>query len=126
MTIKKQQDGNVLTWTNGTGSAVTAGQLIKMSHMLGVALVDIANGSSGAVAVEGVFSGISKVSGAVFAVGEKLIWDISANTNAGAFDDSAASPATGDVTGGAIAWVAGTDGQTTCTIKLTPGNATIA
>jgi len=95
MTIKKQQDGNVLTWTNGTGSAVTAGQLIKMSHMLGVALVDIANGSSGAVAVEGVFSGISKVSGAVFAVGEKLIWDISANTNAGAFDDSAASPGAG-------------------------------
>ena len=58
-------------------------------------------------------------------VGEKLVFDISANSNVGAFDDSAATPATGDVTGSAIAAVAGSNGQTECVVILTPGNATL-
>lgn len=114
------QDGSVINWTNGTGSAVAAGAVVKMGHTLGVALVDIANGAAGAVAVEGVFTA-PKVSAAVFVQGEKLVWD----SSAGAFDDSAATPASGDVTGGAIAFVAGANTQTTCTVKLTPGNATL-
>lgn len=112
-------DGNVIQWTNGTGSAVSSGDLVVAGHTLGVALVDIANGASGSVAVEGVFTA-PKVSAAVFTQGEKLIWDASA----GAFDDSAATPATGDITGGAVAWIAGANNETTCTVKLTPGNAT--
>lgn len=120
-----ESDGNTIQWTNGTGAAVASGQLVKVGpSMLGVALVALANGATGSVAVEGVFSGVPKVSAAVFAQGEKLIWDVSANGALGAFDDSAASPATGDVTGGAIAWVAGANTETTCTVKLTPGNAT--
>lgn len=125
MATNYQQDGEVIQWTNGTGAAVVSGQLVKLSHMLGVALVNIANGASGSVAVEGVFSGVPKVSAAVFAQGEKLVFDVSANTGLGAFDDAAATPATGDVTGGAVAWVAGANLETTCTIKLTPGNATL-
>lgn len=121
MTIKAQQDGKVITYSN-TGSAITAGSVVVMSHMIGIALTDIAATSgTGAVAVEGVFSGIPKVTAAVFAVGEKLIWD----TSAGKFDDAAATPATGDITGACVAWVAGANGETTCTIKLTPGNATL-
>lgn len=121
MTIKKQQEGGVITYAN-TGSAITAGSVVVMSHMIGIALVDIAATSgTGAVAVEGVFSGIPKVSAAVFAVGEKLIWD----TSAGKFDDAAATPASGDITGACVAWVAGANAETTCTIKLTPGNATL-
>ncbi|MBS0371892.1 MAG: DUF2190 family protein [Proteobacteria bacterium] len=120
-----ESDGNTIQWTNGTGAAVASGQLVKVGpSMLGVALVALANGATGSVAVEGVFSGVPKVSAAVFAQGEKLIWDVSANGALGAFDDSAATPATGDVTGGAIAWVAGANTETTCTVKLTPGNAT--
>lgn len=120
-----ESDGNTIQWTNGTGAAVASGQLVKVGpSMLGVALVALANGATGSVAVEGVFSGMPKVSAAVFAQGEKLIWDVSANGALGAFDDSAATPATGDVTGGAIAWVAGANTETTCTVKLTPGNAT--
>lgn len=120
-----ESDGNTIQWTNGTGAAVASGQMVKVGpSMLGVALVAIASGAAGSVAVEGVFSGVPKVSGAVFAQGEKLIWDVSANGALGAFDDSAATPATGDVTGGAIAWVAGANTETTCTVKLTPGNAT--
>ena len=120
-----ESDGNTIQWTNGTGAAVASGQMVKVGpSMLGVALVALANGATGSVAVEGVFSGVPKVSAAVFAQGEKLIWDVSANGALGAFDDSAASPATGDVTGGAIAWAAGANTETTCTVKLTPGNAT--
>lgn len=118
-------DGKVTQWTNGTGSAVASGQVVKVGNLLGVALVAIPAGATGSVAVEGVFSGVPKVSGAVFVKGEKLIFDVSANAGAGAFDDSAATPATGDVTGGAIAWEPGSDGQTTCTIKLTPGNTVV-
>lgn len=118
-------DGKVTQWTNGTGSAVASGQVVKVGNLLGVALVAIGAGAVGSVALEGVFSGVPKVSGAVFVKGEKLIFDVSANGGTGAFDDSAATPATGDVTGGAIAWEAGSDGQTTCTIKLTPGNTVV-
>lgn len=122
-----ESDGNTIQWTNGTGAAVASGQLVKVGPgMLGVALVAIAIGATGSVAVEGVFSGVPKVSAAVFAQGEKLVWDVTANGGLGAFDDSAAAPAAGDVTGGAVAWVAGTNGQTTCTVKLTPGNTTTA
>ena len=120
MATNYQQAGEVITWTNGTGSTRAANAIVVIGHMIGVALETIANGATGSVAVEGVFSGVPKVSAAVFTQGEKLIWDVSA----GAFDDSAATPATGDITGGAVAWVAGADAQTTCTIKLTPGNAT--
>lgn len=119
-------DGKVIQWTNGTGSAVASGQVVKVGNLIGVALVALAIGETGSVAVEGVFSGVPKVSGAVFAQGEKLVFDVSANGGLGAFDDSAAAPATGDVTGGAVAWAAGADGQTTCTIKLTPGNSAVA
>lgn len=125
MATNHVQEGAVLQWTNGTGASVASGQMVKISHMLGVALETIANGATGSVAVEGVFSGIPKVSAAVFAVGEKLVWDVSANSSLGAFDDAAATPASGDVTGAAIAWVAGQNAETTCTVKLTPGNATL-
>lgn len=115
-----ESDGNVIQWTNSTGAAVASGQLVEVGpHMLGIALVALAIGAAGSVAVEGVFNGVPKVSAAVFAQGEKLLWDASA----AAFDDSAAVGAAGDVMGGAIAWAAGVGGETTCTIKLTPGNS---
>jgi len=114
-------EGNSVAWTNGTGSAVVSGQVVAMSHTLGVAAVDIADGESGTVYIEGVFS-VPKVSAAVFAAGEKLVWD----SSAGEFDDSSATPASGDVTGGAIAAAPGAASETVCTVKLTPGNATLA
>jgi predicted RecA/RadA family phage recombinase len=120
-----ESDGNVIQWTNNTGADVASGQVVKLGSTLGVALVAIAIGGIGSVAIEGVFSGVPKVSAAVFAQGEKLVFDVSANGALGAFDDSAATPATGDITGAAIAWVAGANTETTCTIKLTPGNATV-
>ena len=116
-----QQPGKVIDYVNTTGAAIASGAIVKMGNTLGVAAGDIAIAATGSVAIEGVFSGIPKVSAAVFVQGEKLIWDVSA----GKFDDSAATPAAGDVTGGAIAWVAGANAETTCTIKLTAGNTTV-
>jgi predicted RecA/RadA family phage recombinase len=112
-------NGAVVNWTNG-GSAVTAGQVVVMGHTIGVAVTNIAGGATGAVAIEGVFE-VPKVSAAAFVVGEKLIYDISA----GAFDDSDAVAAAGDITGAAIAMKAGANLETTCLVKLTPGNATL-
>src|SRR5688500_6578256 len=120
MTTKMVQRGDILDWPNATGSAVLSGAVVPIKHMLGIALTDIANGAVGAVAIEGVFT-VPKASGAVFVVGEKLIWDQSA----GNFDDSAATPATGDITGGVVALAAGANGETTAVVKLTPGNATL-
>lgn len=122
MATNFKSDGRSITWSNGTGSAVSSGDVVELTNMIGVALDDIADGASGAVAIEGEFSGLPKVSAAVFAVGEKLIWD----TSASAFDDSSATPATGDITGGAVATVAGADAETTCTAILTPGNSAVA
>lgn len=121
MAVQLQQEGKTINYIN-SGSAITAGSVVAIGHMIGIALVDIAaTTGTGAVAIEGVFSGIPKVTGAVFVQGEKLLWD----TSAGKFDDSAATPATGDIMGAVVAWVAGANNETTCTIKLTPGNATL-
>lgn len=112
--------GNTLLYTNGGGATITSGTLVKASHTLGFAIADIAVGATGALRITG--SGTApKVSGAVFAAGEKVLWD----SSAGAFDDSAATPASGDVMGGAIARTAGTSGQTTCEVILTYGNTTL-
>lgn len=111
--------GDTIQYSNGTGSAISANDVVVLGHSIGIALEDIAAGASGSVAVDGVFTA-PKVSAAVFVQGEKLIYDVSA----GAFDDSAATPASGDITGGAVAWIAGANAETTCTVKLTPGNAT--
>ena len=119
MTKTYVSEGNVVNYTNA-GSAIAAGAVVVMGHTIGVALTDIAATTGvGAVAIEGVFT-VPKVSAAVFAVGEKLIYDVSASE----FDDSSATPATGDITGGVVAMVAGANAETTCVVKLTPGNAT--
>lgn len=110
-------DGDVIPYTNTTGAPIASGQVIAIGHVLGIALVAIAIGATGSVSVSGVWT-VPKVPAAVFVQGEKLIWDASA----GAFDDSAATPAAGDITGGAIAWAAGAAGQATALVKLTPGN----
>ena len=116
------QDGDVIDWTNGTGSAVSAGDVVKIGQILGVALVDIASAATGSVAIRGVFT-VPKVTGAVIAQGEALTWDVSA----GKFDDNAATPATGDVTGPpAVAFEAAGNGVTELDVMFTgvPGTVT--
>jgi predicted RecA/RadA family phage recombinase len=111
------QCGDVMDWMN-PGADVSSGDIVVIGSngdaLLGIALVDIANGKSGSVQVdEGVFIA-PKVSGAVIAAGEYVMWDASA----GAFDDNQATPAAGDVSDCAIAFGAAGDGDTTVQIKL--------
>lgn len=114
------QEGDVIQYT--AGANITAGSLVVMGNTLGVALKDIANGATGSVAIEGVFT-LPKVAGAVIAQGESLTWDVSA----GNFDDNLAVPAAGDITGAAcFAFAASGNGATTVKVKLTgaPGTKT--
>lgn len=68
------QSGDVITWSNATGSNVASGAVVQVGlAQLGIALVDIANGASGSVAVDGVFS-LAKTTGAI-AQGGKVWWD---------------------------------------------------
>lgn len=116
------QPGKVIDWTNGTGSAVDSGAVVAIGQIIGVAMADIANGAAGPVGINGVFT-VPKVSGAVIAQGESLTWDVSA----GAFDDNAATPATGDITGAAaVAFEAAGNGVTSFDVLFTgvPGTKT--
>jgi predicted RecA/RadA family phage recombinase len=115
--------GSTINYTNGGGATIPAGRLFVAGHILACAIADIPVGETGACQVTGKVTA-PKVSAATFAVGEKLVFDVSAGSGVGAFDDSAATPATGDLTGAAVAAEAGLDAETTCTVILTPGNAT--
>jgi len=114
------QTGRVMPFV--AGANVTSGQVVRVGNILGVATSDVANGASGLLQLEGVFS-VPKVSGAVIAAGESLTWDASV----AAFDDNAATPATGDVTGAAAhAFEAAGNGATVLAVKFTgvPGTLT--
>lgn len=115
------QPGNVLDWTNGTGAAVSSGDVVVVGQQIGVALVDIADGETGSLAMSGVFT-CPKVAAAAIGQGEEIIWDASA----AAFDDSAAVPATGDVSRCCVAAKAAGNGATTVDVKLNVGVGTVA
>ena len=103
----------VITWTNTTGSDVSSNDVVVIGDNIGVAAVDIADTKSGSVNVDGVFFA-PKVSAAVIAQGEEVIWDVSA----GAFEDKNHTPATGDISKGAVAWEAAGSGTTTLLVAL--------
>jgi len=91
------QEGATIAWTNA-GTAVSSGDVVVIGAMLGVALVDIANGAAGSVAIEGVYT-VDKLDAAVIAVGTFVSWDSSGSV----FDDASMTGATGDVKTGATA-----------------------
>lgn len=114
------RDGNTITYANATGSDIASGSVVVIGAMLGVALVDIADGASGEVAMQGVFD-LPKAAAAEIAQGETVIYDVSASE----FDDNQAVPAAGDVSGAAVAWEAAGAGAETVRVKLTgPGSVT--
>lgn len=105
------QAGEVLNWTNGSGSAVTAGTVVPLLSRCGIAMVDIANAATGSVALEGVWT-VPKATGATWSFGETLYWDAAAgkvtttstgNTPAGCAFAAALS---GDTTGQLLLGVA--------------------
>lgn len=122
MATNYQQPGEVLDWTNASGVVVDSGAVVLVGKILGIALVEIASGATGSVQIQGVFV-CPKVPAAAIAQGESLVWDVSA----GAFDDSAATAATGDVSGApAVAFESAGAGNTTVAVRFTavPGTVT--
>lgn len=105
------REGGNIDWTNG-GTAVASGDVVIIGALVAIALVDIANGATGAVATEGVFE-VPKKDAAVIAAGETVLFDsLTAD-----FDDNAATPAAGDVLGGAWA-IEGKGATVSETIKV--------
>lgn len=112
------QKGGVIDYT--AGATISAGDVLVVGEQIGIALVDMVSGDVGSVAIEGVFT-VAKVSAAVIAQGESVIWD----TSASAFDDNAATPATGDVSKCCIAMEAAAATTTTIDVKLNVGVGTV-
>lgn len=113
-TTKVQEGARILVTA---GAAISAGDPVVVGAngdaSIGIAMTDIANGATGELAMEGVFD-VPKVSAAVITQGETVIWD----ATAGAFDDNAATPASGDVSLACTAWESAGDAVTTIAVKL--------
>lgn len=110
------QDGERITYTNATGTAIASGDPVVIGSTIGVACVDIADGASGAVALEGVFT-LPKTAGSsghAIAQGDVMLFDISEAE----FDIKTATDAAGDILGGAIAFEAAATTATTVKVKL--------
>jgi predicted RecA/RadA family phage recombinase len=89
-------EGKLFPWTNSTGSDVASGDIVAIGAILAVATVDIADGESGTVMTRYAVKA-PKLDTAAIDQGTTLTWDVSE----GAFDDGAATPDTGDITGAA-------------------------
>jgi predicted RecA/RadA family phage recombinase len=115
MAANYKAKGSTIEWTNG-GSAVLSGAVVIVGSLVGIAAVDIANGATGTVHIEGVFE-VPCNSADVISVGQTLTWDASADE----FVDTN-TPATGDNAGGVVATTAADNGVTVVEVKLLPGN----
>lgn len=61
--INQVNSGEVIMYTNGTGSTITAGTVIAIGKICGIAINDIANGSAGAVSLKGCYTLTKKTAG---------------------------------------------------------------
>ncbi|MHC8493428.1 capsid cement protein [Thalassospira sp. SM2505] len=115
------QHGATMHWTNGTGSDVSSGDVVVVGNQVFIAITDIADGSSGDLSSEGVYT-VPKTAGAAITQGDAAIYDVSA----GAFVPSSATPATGDVSGAVTCWVAAASGDTSVAVKINTGVGSVA
>jgi len=103
------------------GADITSGSGVVIGTLLGVATHDVKNGAPGTAAIEGVFT-LPKLSTAVIAEGDRLIWDIDSSPP----QFIKASAATGDLLGVAVAVAAAGNGTTTVAAKLTPDSGSVS
>jgi len=120
MTSTFVAEGQTAEYTNSSGSTIIGGSVVVMGDSLAVAAHDIPDGTTGVVYLEGEFQ-LPAVSAADIGQGQGVIWD----ADVGAFEDSAHSPASGDVSGAAYATKASGAGITSVHVKLAnPGSVT--
>lgn len=66
----------IVTWPNATGSDVSSGDIVEIGDgRIGIATVDIANGSSGIVLTDGVYSLLKASSAEVDAFADDIFYD---------------------------------------------------
>ena len=108
------QKGETIEFQNTTGSTLTVRSPAAVGDRVVICADDIPDTEVGVGFTTGVHT-FPKVSGAVIAVGEKCLFDVSA----GEVDDRNATAASGDITDGLVAWESAGAGVTTIQCKLT-------
>lgn len=99
------QPGEVVEYTNAGQTTISSGDLVPLTNHAGIALVDIAAGATGSVALTGVYT-VEKTTGATWSVGQALYVD--------AGTGKATTVSTGNVPAGfafAAALIGATSGQ---------------
>ncbi|WP_337996221.1 capsid cement protein [Oleispirillum naphthae] len=115
------QEGRTLSYYNSSGATISAGAAVVVGGQVGVAINDIADGASGTLSMEGVYT-LPKTSGAAINVGTAPIFDVSA----GAFVPAGTATAAGDITGAVTAWATAASADTTVNVKIGVGNGAVA
>ncbi len=67
-------EDSYITWTNGTGSTVDAGDVVVAGSLVGVADADIANGDDGTVTIAGIAT-LPKNTSLAIDQGDVVYWD---------------------------------------------------
>ena len=119
MATNYHQDGTTVHYTNATGSDIASGAPVVIGSQLGVAIVDIADGASGAVRMEGVFA-LPKATGSAIGLGDAVDFDLSA----GAIDGGITAAA-GDLLGCGVAWASAATADELVMVKLNAAAATV-
>ena len=112
------QPGDKLTYT-ASGADVSAGDVVEIGSMVGIADVDIADGESGTVTIAGVHE-VTKAAGTAWNQGAMIDWD----TSASAFS-TGITPASGDITDCGIAAEAAGSAAVLGRVLLLPGRGTV-
>lgn len=72
------QEGERINYTNATGSDIASGDVVVIGNLVGIAVTDIADASTGAVALEGVYS-LTKETPLAISQGDELFWSVANN-----------------------------------------------
>jgi len=67
-------EGNRVQWTNGTGSDVASGDIVDLGDIYGIAVIAIANGDTGALAIDREHVLTARTAGA-WKAGDDVYWD---------------------------------------------------
>jgi predicted RecA/RadA family phage recombinase len=99
------QEGDIIDYTNSGTAAISAGDIVALINRCGVAVVDIAVGATGGVAVEGIFTAPAD-STVSYGYGDKLYYDAARKvlTNAAANNTPAGWAARAKATGDSVAY----------------------
>ena len=108
MATNFKQQGETLTYTNNTGSDISSCDLVPVGATFGVALVDIPDGDSGALAMLGVFE-LPAVNDAAIAQGNPVYYNAASGK---------CSPTAEDQKLIGIAWEAKAETSTTVKVRI--------